>query len=142
MTRHWINTISLDHVLLGVEGGFTQAGHGSSTRLRRLERGDPIVFYSPRTAIRTGAVLQQFTALGVVADDEPFQVRLGDDVHPWRRLVDFERVSPVSIRPLLGALGFVEDQENWGMPFRRGLFEVQAGDFAAIAGALRETAGA
>ena len=40
MTRYWINTISLDHVELGVIGGFTQADHGRNTRLRRLERAD------------------------------------------------------------------------------------------------------
>ncbi len=138
--RYWINTVSLDHVLLGVEGGFTQADHGRDTRLRRLSRGDGLAFYSPRTAIRTGRPLQQFTALGVVADDEPYRVELRDDLRPWRRRVDFEHVAPVPVRPLLPVLGFVDDEEHWGLPFRRGLFEVPAGDFAAVAGAMRDAA--
>lgn len=137
-TRHWINTISLDHVLLGLEGGFTQAGHGADTRLRRLGRGDAIAFYSPRTAIRTGRVLQRFTALGVVADDEPYRVGQGEGAGPWRRRVVFESVAAVPVRPLLPMLGFVDDEERWGLPFRRGLFEVAAGDFGCIAGAMRD----
>jgi hypothetical protein len=31
--RYWINTVSLEHVERGVEGGFTQADHGKNTRL-------------------------------------------------------------------------------------------------------------
>jgi hypothetical protein len=58
--RYWINTVSRDHVQTGVEGGFTQADHGKRTRLKRLERGDRIVFYSPRaekkfTGLRSAA---------------------------------------------------------------------------------------
>lgn len=149
-TRSWINTVSLDRVQLGVEGGFTQADHGRDTRLRRLGRGDRIAFYSPRTAARTGRALQQFTALGVVVDDEPYRAALGEEDNgedggevgggpgSWRRRVEFEAVVAVPVRPLLAVLGFVEDEETWGLPFRRGLFEVTAGDLAAIAGAMRD----
>jgi hypothetical protein len=143
-TRYWVSTISLDHVLLGVAGGFTQADHGADTRLRRLHRGDGIAFYSPRTALRTGRPLQQFTALGVVADDQPYRVDVGEDFRPWRRRVDFEPVVAVPVRPLLPMLAItgasVEDEERRGLPFRRGLFEVPAGDFGCIAGALRDAA--
>lgn len=136
--RYWITTISLDHVLLGVEGGFTQADHGRDTRLRRLQHGDGIAFYSSRTAMRTGKPLQRFTALGVVADDEPYQVDVRPGFRPWRRRIEFEDVADVPVRPLLPMLGFVDDEERWGIPFRRGLFEVPAGDFACIAGAMRD----
>lgn len=139
-TRYWVNTVSLEHVLLGVEGGFTQADHGRDTRLRRLRRGDGLAFYSPRTAMGTGKPLQQLTALGAIADDEPYRVELRPDLHPWRRRVDFEEVRAVPIRPLLPMLGFITDEQKWGLPFRRGLFEVTAGDFGVIAGALRDAA--
>ena len=43
--RYWINTMSRDHVMRGVEGGFTQANHGRPTALRKLQRGDVMVFY-------------------------------------------------------------------------------------------------
>ncbi|WP_340540573.1 EVE domain-containing protein [Nocardioides sp. GXZ039] len=138
MARYWINTVSLDHVLLGVEGGFTQADHGKDTRLRRLARGDGIAFYSPRRAMGEKRPLQQFTALGVIDDDEPYRVELRPDFRPWRRRVRFEPVEPVPVRPLLPMLGFVDDEEHWGLPFKRGLFEVPSGDFGAVAGALRD----
>lgn len=139
-TRYWVSTVSLEHVLAGVEGGFTQADHGQDTRLRRLRHGDGIAFYSARTAIRTGRPLQRFTALGTVVDDEPYRVELREGFRPWRRRVEFERVAAVPVKPLLPLLGFVDDEERWGLPFRRGLFEVASGDFAAIAGAMRDAA--
>jgi hypothetical protein len=139
--RFWINTISRDHVRLGVAGGFTQADHGRDTRLRRLGRGDGIAFYSARTSLHDGRVLQRFTALGVVADDEPYRFETSPGVHHWRRRVDFEAdIAEVPVRPLLPLLGFVDDEQRWGLPFRRGLFEVPAGDFAAVAGAMRDAA--
>lgn len=138
--RHWISTVSLEHVLLGVEGGFTQADHGRDTRLRRLSRGDGIAFYSPRTAMGSGRPLQCFTALGTITDDEPFQVEMKPGFRPWRRRVEFEKVGHAPIRPLLAALGFVTDEQRWGLPFRRGLFEVAAGDFGVVAGAMRQAA--
>lgn len=137
-TRYWVSSTSLDHVLLGVEGGFTQADHGRDTRLRRLRHGDGIAFYSPRRTTGAGKPLQRFTALGVVADDEPYRVEVSEGFRPWRRRVEFEPVVAVPVRPLLPMLGFVDDEERWGLPFRRGLFEVAAGDFACIAGALRD----
>jgi hypothetical protein len=60
--RYWIKTISRAHVHVCVGGGFTQADHGKNTRLKRLEKGDPIAFYSPRTEFRSGEPLQVFIA--------------------------------------------------------------------------------
>lgn len=138
ITRHWVSTTSLEHVLLGVEGGFTQTDHGRDARLRVLRRGDPIAFYSPRPALGSKVVLQQLTALGEVADDEPYQVEMSPDLRPWRRRVTFEEVGRVPIRPLIPMLGFVTDEQRWGLPFRSGLLEVTAGDFAVLAGAMRD----
>lgn len=139
--NHWINTISLEHVRLGVDGGFTQTDHGRPTRLRRLRRGDRLVFYSPRTAMRSGAPLQQFTAIGTIADDEPYQVTMRPDFRPWRRRVDFADVEPADVRPLLGRLSFITDQQRWGLPFRRGLFPIEPADYRVIADACRARPG-
>jgi len=137
MTRYWINTISLDHVQRAVEGGFTQAGHGKDKPLRRLGRGDLIAFYSPRTAMGAGDPVQQFTALGTVSGDDPYQVELSPDFHPWRLDVEFEQVTAAPIGPLIGQLAFIPDPQRWGFPFRRGLFEIDAADMAVVAGAMR-----
>lgn len=134
--RFWINTISLEHVGLGVADGFVQADHGKPTRLRWLRRGDWIVMYSPREGIRAGAAVQAFTALGVVTDDEPYQVRSGPDIEPWRRRVHWQPCVPIDVRPLLDGLTFVIDKVQWGYPFRRGLFRIDHTDFALIALAM------
>jgi hypothetical protein len=133
MTKYWINTVSRDHVRIGVEGGFTQANHGRQTGLRRISNGDLIAFYSPRTSYPDGEPLQCFAAVGRVIDDVPYQVDMTPDFHPWRRRVQFLECQEAPIRELLGELAFIKDKTRWGMPFRRGLFEISAEDFERIA---------
>ncbi len=70
---YWINTISLEHVLTGVEGGFTQADHGKAITLKKLSMGDLIVFYSPRIHFRGGELLQKFTAVWTLSWPEQEQ---------------------------------------------------------------------
>lgn len=135
-SRFWVNTVSLEHVELAVEGGFTQADHGKDTRLRGLRRGDGLIFYSPRTAMRSGRPLRKFTALGTISADEPYQVQVRPDFRPWRLAVDYEQTQHADAGPLLEPLSFITDVANWGQPFRRGLFEVSAEDFAVIRGAM------
>jgi len=132
----WVNTVSLEHVRLGVEGGFTQADHGRSTRLKRLRASDGLVFYSPRTSMRGGAALQQFTALGRVTDTEPYQVQLTAEFHVWRRNVEFLKVTAAPARALVADLDFIPDPKRWGYPFRRGLFAIDRSYFVRIASAM------
>ncbi len=143
--RYWINTVSRDHVQRGMEGapkrarvirGFTQANHGRSTNLRKLQRGDLMVFYSPRTTYPDGAPLQAFTALGRITDDEPHQAEMTPDFRPWRRNLEFVPCAEIPIAPLLDDLPFIIDKRRWGFIFRRGLFEISAEDFERIATAM------
>ncbi len=134
--NYWINTISLDHVQRGVAGGFTQAGHGKAAGLKRLKKGDWIIFYSPKMSYPDGASLQQFTAIGQVSDEEPYQVDMSSDFHPYRRNVDFKKCQPVPIRPLLDELGFIRDKQHWGYAFRFGLFQIAEADFRLLQAAL------
>ena len=136
MVRYWVNTVSRNHVQVGVESGFTQADHGKNTRLKRLSKGDWLVFYSPRTELRGGEALQTFTAIGRVADGEPYQVEMTPQFHPWRRKVDFCRAREAPVRPLIDDLDFIANKERWGYPFRCGLFEVGRQDFGKIAKAM------
>lgn len=138
--KFWVNTVSREHVLVGVAGGFTQAGHGSKTGLTRLQRHDRIVFYSPREGLRSGASVQAFTALGVVVDDVPHQVEMRPGFNPWRRQVRFEEVTAAPIAPLKASLSFLGDGSNWGLPFRRGLFTIPEADFTRIADSMGSTA--
>lgn len=141
MTRYWINTVSRDHVRRGVDGGFTQANHGRPENLRRLARGDLLVFYSPRTSHPDGAPLRRFTALGRVADDAPYQVEVSPTFRPWRRAVQFLACEEAPIEGLVAELAFIPDPKRWGFPFRRGLFEIGADDFRRIAEAMTVAAG-
>ena len=67
---YWVSTISRDHVQLSVKGGFTQAGHGKSSGLKRLKADDWLIYYSPKTSLQDGEPLQAFTAIGRVLNEE------------------------------------------------------------------------
>ncbi|MEA2235816.1 MAG: hypothetical protein QOC81_540 [Thermoanaerobaculia bacterium] len=134
--RYWVNTVSRDHVQRGAGGGFTQAGHGKASGLKRMAKGDRIVFYSPRTALDGGEPLQAFTALGEIADDAPYQAEMTPDFHPWRRHVRFDAGEEAPIRPLIESLDFIRNKKSWGFVFRRGLFEITEADFQRIEQAM------
>ncbi len=130
---YWINTVSADHVQRGVAGGFTQANHGKPHMLRRMARGDWIIFYSPKTALDHGEPLQAFTAIGRVTDDEPYQDRPSD---PWRRRMEFLPCTATPIRPLLDRLEFIIDPQRWGYKFRFGVFRIDEADFLLLREAM------
>ncbi len=131
--KYWINTISKDHVMKGIEGGFTQANHGSPYNLKRMNRNDFIIFYSPKNKYKDGEPLQHFTALGRCIDDKPYQEEMTQDFHPWRRGIEFLNCKEVPIKSLINDLSFIKDKQKWGYAFRRGMFEIPEGDFLKIA---------
>ncbi len=136
---YWVNTISQDHVRLAVEGGFTQAGHGKASGLKRLKADDWLVFYSPKTKLRDGESLQAFTAIGRVADDDLYQVEMAPGFRPWRRNVEFVTCAETPIRPLIDQLTFIKDRQRWGYVFRFGLFTIPQEDFERIKRAMEPT---
>jgi len=89
--------------------------------------------------MRTGQPVQRFTALGIIAGEEPYRVTVNDEFHPWRLAVDFLPVQPAEVKPLLPNLSFVSQPDRWGLAFRRGLFQITANDFAQIAAAMDVT---
>jgi len=135
--NYWINTVSQDHVLLGVAGGFTQANHGSPRNLQKMKHGDLIVFYAPKTKFRQGQPLQCFTAMGKINDEEPFQVVISANFMPFRRQVIFFESQAAPIHPLVNELDFIKNKTNWGFPFWRGLFMIAKPDFIKIAEAMK-----
>lgn len=130
--NYWINTISRDHVMLGAEGGYTQAGHGKNTGLKRLATDDWIVFYSPQTAFKNGQPLQAFTAICQVKPGEIYQVQTAPEWHPWRRDVQSYDCAEIPIRPFIDDLSFIKDKTHWGYIFRLGLFQIPQSDFELI----------
>lgn len=123
----------------GVEQGIAQVNHGSRAGILRLSPGDGLVYYSPKDVYPEGAALRAFTAIGRVADGEPWQAApvtmlARGEVRPWRRRVEYlDGVGEVPIAPLLPVLDLTRDTPNWGWLMRRGLLELSASDFAVIA---------
>ena len=131
--RYWVNTISRNHVQAGAAGGFTQADHGRETRLKKLAKGDAIVFYSPRADIQAGETVQRFTGVAQILDDEPFRE---NDEGPWRRRAKFAQANEAPVAPLIEDLEFIRNKKSWGVVFRRGFFEIGENDFRRITSAM------
>ncbi len=133
--RYWVNTVSKDHTLVGRGGGFLQAGHGKAAPLARLNEGDWMVFYSPKVVYGEAAPCQRFTAVAQVGG-APYQVTMSESFKPFRKPARYLDVTEAPIQPLLGLLSFIPDRAHWGLPFRRGLFEISRDDFGRIAKAM------
>ena len=87
--KYWIIAASKDHVKKGIAAGFAQACHGKSSPLKRMKKGDCIVYYSGKQTIGKPEKCQEFTALGEVTDDEIYQFKVSEDFCPSRRNIEF-----------------------------------------------------
>ena len=115
MMRYWVNTVSRDDVQAGVAG--------DKPRLKRASKGDFVVFYSPRTGIKSGEPVQSFTGIAEVIDESPCQTK-------------FIASTEAPVRPLIESLDFITNKKSWGVTFRRGFFEIGEADFRRIAAAM------
>ena len=132
----WVGVASRDHVMRAVEGGFAQVHHGKAAALRRMNRGDHLLYYSPEEQMRAGGSIKAFTAIGRIEDDEPHQVKQTEGFEPFRRKVHYFKAHDASIVPLLDGLEATRGKGSWGMLFRRGLFEISDADYRTIARAM------
>ena len=102
--RAWLGVVSAEHARHASRHGWIQLNHGDRRNLARMRRGDGFVFYSPTERMGDRTKLRAFTALGVIADDEPYlaeeAMNMGakGTVRPWRRAVDFEGVRAADLR--------------------------------------------
>lgn len=134
--KFWIAVASAEHVARGRAGGFMQVCHGKAGPLRRIRRGDGVIYYSPSERMGVADGLQAFTALGEVTDAAPYEADMGGGFHPWRRDVRWRTAAPTPIRPLLDALDLTAGKRNWGAPFRYGFLAATQADFERIAIAM------
>lgn len=133
---YWIGVVSLSHVKRGVAGGFAQLCHGKAAPLRRMNVGDWLVYYSPKTDMTDGDPLQSFTAIGQVVGKEVYEYRMSPDFVPFRRDIDYQECRPAPIHPLIPKLSFIKDPQRWGYPFRNGHIQMTEQDFLIIARAM------
>lgn len=132
--QFWIGVACRSHVQVGVAGGFCQLGHGKLAPVKRLRRGDGLIYYSPRETLDGNDKVQAFTAIGKILDDAPYQVEQKPGFCPMRRDVHYLKSQDAPIRDLLPDLDFTKTYGNsWGMVFRRGSFRITREDFARIA---------
>ncbi len=136
MTRYWIAVASEEHVKRGVADGFAQVCHGKVVPLNRMSEGDWIIYYSPTVHFGGKDPSQSFTAIGRVGKGDPYLFAMSPDFTPWRIDVNFLPSQKAPIRPLLEKFHFIKDPKRWGLPFRRGCFEISQEDFALIAKAM------
>ncbi len=134
--RYWIGIASRDHVQNGVRDGFLQLGHGKRAPVKRLQKGDYIVYYSPRATFPDGEPLRAFTAIGKVLDDEPELTEQTASFHPYRRRVRYLKSREIPIAPLLPELALTRERKNWGIVFRRSSIEITKDDFDVIRAAM------
>jgi predicted RNA-binding protein len=131
-TKYWIVVASKDHVKIGITAGIAQACHGKSSPLKRMKKGDFIVYYSGKKTMGKPDKCQEFTALGKVMDDEVYPFNVSEDYCPSRRNIEFSRCGDAAIFPLINDLDFIQNKKKWGYPFRFGIFEINQHDFDLI----------
>ncbi|MEO9514578.1 MAG: EVE domain-containing protein [Paracoccaceae bacterium] len=132
--QFWIGVACRSHVKVGVAGGFCQLGHGKLAPVKRLRRGDGLIYYSPRETLDDRNTVQAFTAIGQVLDDAPYEVEQKLGFCPMRRDVLYLKSEDASIRDLLQKLNFTKGLgSSWGMVFRRSSIQIEREDFARIA---------
>lgn len=123
---------SKDHVKNGIAAGIAQACHGKSSPLKRIKKGDFVVYYSGKQTMNKPEKCQEFTALGKVIDDEIYQFQVSEDFCPSRRNIEFFECKELLIIPLIDDLDFIQNKKSWGYPFRFGFFEINRHDFNLI----------
>lgn len=131
--RCWVIVASKDHVQNGVRQGITQANHGKSGPLKRMQIGDVVLYYSPKVEYESNEKLQAFTALGRVTGDKIYQFDMGGGFVPYRRDVEYFDCVETPIQPLVANLTFIRNKQSWGYLFRFGFFEIPKADFDLIA---------
>ena len=137
MPRFWIAVASHEHVKKAIAGGFAQLCHGKAAPLRRLQAGDWLAYYSPTELFGEKAPYRWFTAIGTCKAGKPYQFAMGSDFTPWRRDIAYVTAQPAPIAPLIEQFSFVTNRKQWGLPFRRGFFEIPEADFQLIAQAMK-----
>ena len=96
-TKYWVIVASKDHVQDGVAEGFAQACHGKALPLKRMKKGDFIIYYSGKQILGKPDKCQEFAALGKVIDNEVYPVQVSEDFCPSRRNIEFLNCVDTSI---------------------------------------------
>lgn len=130
----WLGVVSRAHVQRGVAGDFAQLCHGKAAPLRRMRRGDWLVYYSPSVEMG-GAPLRAFTAIGQLQDDDVFAFDMGGGFVPFRRRVSYIATREVPLDDVKDRLQLCATP-HWSMALRRGHLPLADADARIIAAAM------
>ncbi|MEV0223939.1 EVE domain-containing protein [Streptomyces sp. NPDC050704] len=138
--RAWLVVVSAEHAGHAVEQQMIQINDGRRGNLTRLSRGDGIVLYSPTDRFRDKKPLRAFTALGLIADEQPYQaepMNMGPRgvIAPWRRRIDYLDAHPLALSSVTDDLHLTQDR-NWGYRMRFGLAPLPPEDFVHLHAAM------
>lgn len=127
--RYWIGTVSKEHVLIGVAGGFCQVCHGKAAPLNRMKRGDWLLYYSPKISLGSNEKHQAFTAFGQILDERAYPFQMSDTFIPFRRDVaytEIRRDCPIE------AIRHHPEWKRYASMLRYGHFEISADFFKLV----------
>ncbi len=130
--KYWIITASKEHVKNGIKGGFAQACHGKSSPLKKMNKGDYVIYYSSKEYFDKKEKCQEFTAIGKVKSNDIYQFQMTPEFCPYRKDIDFMESKDISILPLIDQLDFIPNKQKWGYPFRWGTLKINKHDFTLI----------
>lgn len=130
--KYWVASISKEHTMRGVTGGFIQVCHGKEAPLKRMKKGDYLLIYSSKITMEGNEKCQAFSAVGKIKDDKVYQFQMTEAFKPFRRNIEFLECAETSIIPLIDDLEFIQNKKSWGYPFRFGFFEINENDFNFI----------
>lgn len=134
--RFWIGVASKEHVDNGIKLGICQFCHGKLSPVRRLSKGDIVIYYSSKFQMHSPIACQEFTAIGIVQDRQAYQVEMNENFKPFRRDIKYLESTPQDIKPLIPALSFIKNKKSWGYVFRYGFLEIDQESFEVIAKAM------
>lgn len=130
--KYWIIAASKDHVKNGITEGIAQACHGKAAPLKRMQKGDFVIYYSGKQFFGKPDRCQEFTAIGKLTGDDVYRFQMTPDFCPSRRNIEFYESNDISILPLINRLDFIKNKKSWGYPFRFGFLEINQYDFDLI----------
>lgn len=130
--KYWIITASKEHVKNGIQDGFAQACHGKSLPLKKMKKGDYVIYYSSKEYFDKKDKCQEFTAIGKVKSNDIYQFEMTPEFCPFRIDIDFFQSNDIPIVPLINDLQFIPNKQKWGNPFRWGTLQINEQDYQLI----------
>lgn len=125
----------MEHVELGVAGGFAQVCHGKKAPLNRMRTGDWLIYYAPKVSLHTNQPYQKFMAVGQVLEGEAYLFEMFPGFIPYRKNISFQKVtSPLS----LDGISRFPIWQEYRSKLRFGHFEISEELFEIIAFSMIE----